>query len=188
MLTVVGSIITPALVASIFSLLFNARAEKRKFVRESLKDSFVEARDVIGKAVAASSIYFSKPYKGRTPEVEALVWIHEKEMRFLLSNILERSDESLAYELEKVQNHFDELVSELTGGNFQQKNSKSDLSQVRKISGIASHLRSVLATLYHAQLKSSLDRDMLDRLFNYLTVQKGISALDIKKESQSSTP
>lgn len=182
MLTLVGSILTPALVASIFSLLFNARAEKRKFVRESLKDSFIEARDVIGKAASASSIYFSKPHKERTPEVEASVWIHEKEMRFLLSNILERSDESLAYELEKVQDHFDELVSELTGGNFQQNSAKPDLGQIRKISGIAAHLRSVLAALYHAQLKNSLDRDLLDRAFNYLTVQKGISALDIKRE------
>lgn len=186
MLSFFGSFVTPALVASIFSLLFNARSEKRKFVRESLRDSFAEAREVIGKSVSASSIYFSKPFIDRTPEVEASVWIYEKELRLTLSNLLERSDEDLAFELESVRDKFDDLVSELTGGNFQQRNARADLAHVRKISIKAAQLRSVLAALYHAQLRNSLDRDILDRFFNFLTVQRGISELDLKKERKKS--
>lgn len=168
------SVITPALVASVFTLLFNVRSEKRKQIRDDLTKSFDEARSLVEKSVSSAAAYYSKDAKSRTSELEATLWLYEREMRFCLSRLIEKSDVDLAYQLSAIQHNFDSFISELTGGTFQDANATADLRHVRKIAGIGAELRHDLSRLRHAELVSILRRDLLDRLYQYFTAQGGI--------------
>lgn len=174
----VGSILTPAVVASLFTLIFNARNEKRKQIRENLKESFSEARKLVEAAVVASSSYFSVDAENRLPSLEAKIWLCERELRFTLTDLLEKSDDKLKYDLEAARNEFDDFIAELTGGSFQVSTATSDLKHVRKIAGIGATLRFKLSALYFAELREVLQRDPLHKLLTFANKEQGISRND----------
>ena len=178
MMGFITGFLTPALVASLFSLLFNSRAEKRRDLRQSLLDSFTEVRKIVNDAVKAASEYYSASIKDRTPSLEAAIWLNERELRFALSTLMSKSDQSLANHVGMLQDSFDIFISELTGGNFQSSDADSDLKQVRKIAGLGAELRHALSNEYHFELKRSLSDDWLDKLINFLNKPSGISSTD----------
>jgi hypothetical protein len=170
MLTLLGSIITPAVVASLFSLVFNARAEKRRDARKAILDRLQESRDLVADAVKSAAAYFSKPYAERTPAIEAELWLIEREVRLSLSTLTERTDAQLKKELTSLQRDFDFFVGELTGSNFQQKEAEVDLAHIRKIAGLGADLRLSLSRAHVAELKAALERDPLDRVLKFFEI------------------
>lgn len=180
MLSLVGSIITPAIIASIFALLFNARAEKRRELRTELGAAISESRQLVANAVLASAKYFSQDAAARTAELESSLWLAERELRFTLSSLVERTDRPLATELEHLREHFDYFIGELTGGNFQQIAAVADLKQVRKIAGVGAELRRSLGRLYYAEMREALNADLLDRMFKYLEIGREYVPLSLR--------
>ena len=168
MLSFLESFVTPAIVASLFALFFNARAEKRRDVRKALNDAFEEARNLVKQAVETSSEYFSKNYEERTPSMEAKLWLAERELRLSLSALSERSDSQLDAELQKLTLDFDQLVGDLTGSNFQQMDATADLAHVRKIAGVGADLRNSLARVHFAELQTALSADPIDKIMKFL--------------------
>lgn len=167
MLTIFGSIITPALIASIFALFFNARAEKRREFRKAALDQLEESRELVLSGVKAAAAYFSKPSDERTPALEAEVWLIERELRMNLSTLADRSGTGVAGEVEKMQNDFDLFVGELTGANFQQRDAEVDLAHIRRIAGLGADLRVSLANASHSDLRQALEKDPLDKVMRF---------------------
>lgn len=170
MASIVSSIITPAIVASLFSLLFNTRTEKRKELRRAILDRLQESRDLVLKAVESAAAYFSLPFASRTATLEADLWLRERDVRLSLSSLAERTDAEMQKELSALQHDFDFFISELTGSNFQQKDAEADLAHIRKIAGLGADLRASLARVHFAELSSVLRRDPFDRFLRFLEI------------------
>lgn len=167
MFTLLGSIITPAVVASLFALFFNARAEKRREIRTAILKRLDDSRALVATAVEAAATYFAHPSEGRTPQIEAKLWLAEREVRLGLSSLAERTDRTLNHELSKLQSDFDFFVGELTGSNFQQSNAEVDLAHVRRIASLGADLRLSLSRVHLAELQEALSRDPLDRALKF---------------------
>ena len=170
MFSVLGSIVTPAVVASLFSIFFGARAEKRRELRKAILDRLQESRGLVKHAIDAASQYYSKAASDRTAAIEANLWLAEREVRMSLSSLTERSDAGLEKELKNLQRDFDIFISELTGANFQQNDAQIDLAQVRKIAGLGAELRVSLSKVHLAELRNALANDPLDRVLKFLQI------------------
>ncbi len=171
MITVLGSIVTPAIVASIFSLLVNTRASKRRDYRDAVSMRVKETRELVASATNAAASYFCLDAKGRTPQLEAALWMAEKDVRLALFGLAEKPQGVVESELSRLQSDFDIFVSELTGGNFQQTSAKADLAHIRKIASIAADLRSSISLVNEEDLRTILDNDPLSKVMRALQIK-----------------
>jgi hypothetical protein len=174
------SLITPALIASIVSIAVNIRSDKIRAERDYSTGQFSGTRELIDAAVRAAAEYYPLGVADRTPILEAKLWLADRELRFALPSLMAFAGEDLKDELDALTRAFDDLIAELTGGSFQSASAAPDLIHVRRIASAGAELRARLTDLRHAELRRSVDRDLVSRLISYATAQKGISPREIR--------
>lgn len=167
MISLLQLVITPAIVSSIVTLLVNIRLSKQKEIRDSISKKIDEARKLVSESVDAAANYFSLSSADRTAQLEAKLWMCERELRMTLSALTSEHNVELNIELKKLQTDFDVFISELTGGNFQQKNATGDLPHIRRIAGIGSDLRLSLLKASEIEINKRLDNDWITYIMKF---------------------
>jgi hypothetical protein len=176
--SVFSSLITPAFVATIISLLLNARTLKRKDIRDAYSKRIEEARYLIGNAVNAASEYFSLDFDERLPKIEAKLWMAEREVRLGLFSLTEIDEAGLDDELAKLRRDFDFFITELTSGNFQRRGALADLAHIRKIAGLGAELRQSISRANENELRKRLDDDLLSKIMKILQMRPYFSSIN----------
>lgn len=171
MLTIVGSFITPAIVASLITLLVNLRIAKQKEFREAISKRLDEARGLVAASVDAAAAYYCLDAIDRTAQSEAKLWMAEREVRLGLASLTTTSHPELEVQFTKLQHDFDFFVSELTGGNFQQKSAVADLTHIRRIAGLGAELRQSILSLNEAEIRRRLEKDWITRTMRSLQIK-----------------
>jgi hypothetical protein len=136
----VWNIITPALVASLITLYYNSRAEKRRAARDYISKVFDGARDDVRRAVEAAVEYFPVQPANRTTLQEAKLWMGERDVRHSVAALIEFSAGS-AETRKLLEDALDDFISALTGGSFQATSGEADVAQARAVSAIGGKLR-----------------------------------------------
>lgn len=158
----VWNIITPALVASLVTLFYNNRAEKRRATRDYISKVFDGARDDVRRAVEAAVEYYPVTPGKRTALQEAKVWMGERDVRHAISALLEFSEPRSSSQkvLEDALDHF---ISTLTGGSFQVTSGGSDVAQARAVAAAGGKLRASISTARQRELEDAVSADILSR-------------------------
>jgi hypothetical protein len=166
-MSIIASIVTPAVVAAIISLLVNIRTGKLRDYREYTGSELSATRELIEKSIKAAAEYYSLKSIDRKPIHEAQVWLFERELRFSVPQIISQMPIGLAEQSEIAQDAFDDFISQLTGGSFQSKDAGPDLQYIRRIAVSGSELRARLNQIRQEELKGLIDRDPISRLTYY---------------------
>lgn len=171
MSSLLSSIVTPAIISSIVTLLINIRQSKRKDFRDAVSKRIDESRELVYEAVDAAAMYYCNDAKNRTTQSEAKLWMAEREIRLILSSLIANFDQELDATLNELRDDFDIFISELTGGNFQQKNAKADLPHIRRIAGLGAELRLSILKANDAELQKRLDSDWITKIMKFLQIK-----------------
>jgi len=156
-----GSIVTPAVVAGVISLLVTNRNEKVRAQRDFITKAFEPARDAIKSAVDAAIAYFPETGTARTPKLEVSVSASEREVRRSISGLLTLHESEKTSKFEEVNELFAVFVSELTSGTFQQVNAAADLPTTLRIADAGANLRAALIALRSEVLERQISNDTL---------------------------
>jgi len=159
---VFGSIITPAIVASIVTFYFNLRAEKRRAERDFVTKTFDGAREDVRRAIEAAAEYLSLPSGERNPSVEAKIIIAERDVRHSVETLIAFSNPQSGG-CKPLEAALDDFIDALTGGTFGSASCAADLPQVRKVASTGARLRSAISTARQLELKEAVDADVLAR-------------------------
>ncbi|HVI99425.1 MAG TPA: hypothetical protein VM657_10200 [Sphingomonas sp.] len=170
-----ASFVAPAFISFVITLFINARVDKIKVQRELIGASFEGVRENIDVAVKAAARYYPLDAAGRTPLLEADIWLADRELRFAIPALLDSVSSTTKRKLEDLTEAFDDFVSELTGGSFQAKNAKPDLVHLRRIASAGSDLRARLSEVRHEEIRAALEKSPLSKLINYLNEPMGLS-------------
>lgn len=158
----VWNVATPALVASLITLFYNSRAEKRRAVRDYVSKVFDAARDDVRRAVEAAVEYYPIAPADRTALQEAKVWMGERDVRHSVSVLVGFSaDTSASRKL--LEDALDNFINALTGGSFQARTGDADVGQARVIAATGGKLRATIATARQGELEDAISADLLSR-------------------------
>lgn len=158
----IWNIVTPALVASLVTLFYNSRSEKRRAARDYISKVFEGARDDVRRAVEAAVEYFPLPPPERTELLEAKVWMGERDVRHSISALLMFSNqESTSGKL--LEDSLDNFISALTGGSFQATTGNADVVQARSVAAAGGKLRAAISTARQHELEAAVSADLLSR-------------------------
>jgi hypothetical protein len=180
-------VITPAVVSGVIIFLFSQRGEGKKARRDYDTKIFDAAREDVKKAMEAGVDYFATPFKNRDALLEAKVIVLEIDVRRSIARIVRHSQQKHKTLTNDVSLRLIGFLSILTGGSFQQKNSRmvsaeEDASNMRKLAAEGAHLRVALADLRDEQLEQAIIgwklRVKTQRFFRYLKEQKGYYQAD----------
>jgi hypothetical protein len=158
----IWNIITPALVASLITLFYNSRAEKRRAVRDYISKTFDAARDDVRRAVEAAVEYFPVRPEERTPLQEAKLWRGERDVRHSIAALIEFSA-SNSETRKLLENALDDFISVLTGGSFQAGAGDADVAQARAVSAAGGKLRASIAMARQRELEAAVSSDIVSR-------------------------
>jgi hypothetical protein len=159
---VVESVLTPALIASFISLLFNHRAEKHRAERDFITKTFDAARDDVRRCVGYGIEYFPNAAHDRTPAIEAKLWMGERDVRSSVAGLIEFSKHGSRSQ-QLLQQALDDFIDALTGGSFQSATATADLDQVRKVASTGAILRAAISTARQLELREAISSDILSR-------------------------
>lgn len=185
----IWNLITPALVASLISLFYNSRAEKRRATRDYISKVFDAARDDVRRAVEAAVEYFPTPPPDRTPLQEARLWMGERDVRHSLAALIQFSADS-SESRKMLEDALDSFIAVLTGGSFQASSGDSDVAQARAVSATGGKLRASIATARQRELEAAVSADILSRSWNstwgYMGQQMGV--VQLKRQKRRKPP
>lgn len=185
----IWNVATPALVASLITLFYNSRAEKRRAARDYISKVFDAARDDARRAVEAAVEYYPVSPADRTALQEAKLWMGERDVRHSLSALLGFSTGNR--ETQKLlEDALDNFISALTGGSFQASIGEPDVAQARAIAAAGGKLRASIATARQRELEAAVSADLLSRNWKrastYMNEQMGVQR--IRRRSKRTPP
>lgn len=149
----------PALVSLAVSLWVNRRSEAWRARRDHITKLFEVTREDIRRSVEVAIDYFSTLPTDRSPLQEAKVLLAERELRSAMPIILDAHHELINSDRFTAKSRFEDLMAELTGGNFQEKSGSINLDHIRRLSYAGAGLRASLARMRDAELKILLNKD-----------------------------
>ncbi|MET3470675.1 hypothetical protein ABIC78_001190 [Novosphingobium sp. 1529] len=150
---------TPALVSFIVSLWVNRRSEARRARRDNITKLFEVTREDIRRAVEAAIDYFATEPSNRKALQEAKVLLGERELRAAMPVILDSHQELEHESRNEARRRFQDLLAELTGGNFQEAAGEIDREHIRRLAHAGAGLRSALAKMRDAELRILFEAD-----------------------------
>lgn len=162
-------IFAPALVSLAVSLWVNRRSEARRARRDHITKLFELTREDVRRSVEAAMDYFATKPTERTPLQEAKVLFADRELRSAMPVILDSHPELMNLNREQAQQRFENLLAELTGGNFQAVDGVVDREHIRRLTHTGAGLRSALARMRDAELKILIDTDPVLRVWGRFT-------------------
>lgn len=156
---------TPAIVSLIVSLWANRILEARRARRDHITKLFEVTREDIRRAMEAAIDYFATAPESRTALQEAKVVSAERELRSAMPVILGPHPELTNTDRDRAAKRFQDLLAELTGGNFQERAGEVDREHIRRLTFAGAGLRSDLARMRDAELKMLARAEVLERLW-----------------------
>lgn len=145
-------LVTPALVSLLVSLWAGKFLEARRARRDYITKLFEVTREDVRRAVEAAVDYFAIDPSDRTFLQEAKVILADKEIRSAMPVILgphpELHNANRVAALQAYQN----LIAELTGGNFQEQLGTVDVEHIRRLTLAGASLRSALSRMRDTEL------------------------------------
>lgn len=161
MASFLDSIVTPAVVAGVISLLVTNRNEKIRARRDFITKAFDPARDNIKDAVAAALEYYPLAADKRTKSQEAMLLAAEREVRRSITSLLLMHEEGESASFKAAQQAFDDFVAELTSGSFQSADAKTDVAAAVRVADAGANLRAGLLGLRSEVLERAIAEDPL---------------------------
>jgi hypothetical protein len=173
----IWNVVTPALIASLITLFYNSRAEKRKAVRDYVSKIFDSAREDVQRAVEAAVEYFPVSPRDRTALQEAKLWMGERDVRHSLSALISFSAEG-GNSRSLLEEALDDFIDALTGGSFQAREGGPDVPQARAVAAKGGKLRAAIARARQRELESAITADLLSRNWTkvraYMSQEMGV--------------
>lgn len=136
--------------------------EGKRARRDHITKLFEITREDVRRGVEAAIDYFATEPAKRTALQEAKVILADREVRSAMPVILgphpelENPDRAEAYR------RYQDLIAELTGGNFQEREGFVDSEHIRTLTLAGAGLRSSLARMRDAELRMLAD-DLIQR-------------------------
>lgn len=152
--TVIPMLLAPAFVSLIVSLVANWNLEARRARRDHITKFFEITREDVKRALEVAIDYFATAPDARTPLQEARVVLMDRELRSALPVIVGPHRELANQARRATGRHFQDLLAELTGGNFQVKDGEVDGEHIRRLTVAGAGLRSNLSRMRDAELKT----------------------------------
>lgn len=151
----------------------NRRTEARRARRDNITKLFEVTREDVRRAVEAAIDYFATEPAERKPLQEAKVLLGDRELRAAMPVILGPHPELADASREMAQHRFEDLLIELTGGNFQAKSGTIDREHMRRLTYAGAGLRSALAQMRDAELRILFEADPLLRTRDHVISRLG---------------
>lgn len=158
-----SALFAPALVSLVISLWVNRVLEARRARRDHITKLFEVTREDIRRAVEAAVDYFATPPANRNPLQEAKVVLAERELRSAMPILLGPHPELTNDSRVDAGKRFEDLVAELTGGNFQEAQGSVDRQHIRRLTAAGAGLRSALAKMRDSELRILAGSDFVQR-------------------------
>src|SRR4051812_9747757 len=141
MVSVLGSLVTPAFVASVITVFFNIRGEKLKAHREYVSSFFQDARNAVSDAVSTAADYFTIAGAERTAGSQTRLFIAEREVRCMLATVCEAAPKlEPPIEVDRIQGLADSFIDLLTGDNFGQAECPASPGHAQQIATVGANL------------------------------------------------
>jgi hypothetical protein len=153
--------VTPALVSLGVSLWAGKLMEARRARRDHITKLFEVTREDIRRAVEAAVDYFATSPDKRTPLQESKVVLADRELRSAMPVLLGPHPELENVGRTEANNRFQDILAELTGGNFQVADGTVDREHIRRLTYAGAGLRSSLAKMRDAELRMLASDDLL---------------------------
>lgn len=153
--------VTPALVSLVVSLWAGKLMEARRARRDHITKLFEVTREDIRRAVEAAVDYFATLPDKRTPLQESKVVLADRELRSAMPVILGPHPELENIGRTEANKRFQDIMAELTGGNFQAADGVVDREHIRRLTYAGAGLRSSLARMRDAELRMLASDDWL---------------------------
>lgn len=174
MSSLLTSLITPALVASIFTIFFNVRAEKLKAHREYVTSFFQDARTAVSNAVSAAADYFTIAGTERTAGSQMHLFICEREVRCTIGMVCESGPKlEPPMDVVRVQDLADTFIDALTGDTFGSNDCAASPEHAQRIASVGADLRDELARVRQRQLEQWVGADGFQRILIFLKKPMG---------------
>lgn len=162
--TILAALFAPAFVSLVVSIWVNRLLEAKRARRDHITKLFEVTRDDIRRAVEASVDYFATLPAERTALQEAKVLLADRELRSAMPVLLGPHPELANEAREHTSKRFEDLLAELTGGNFQVKDGEVDREHIRRLTVAGAGLRSGLARMRDSELKMLANSDFAERV------------------------
>lgn len=164
-------VFTPAFISLAVSLWVNRRSEARRARRDHITKLFEVTRDDVRRSVEAAIDYFATNPEKRTALQEARVVLAERELRSAMPVILGPHPELANEGRETAHKRFEDLLAELTGGNFQVAEGEIDREHIRRLTYAGAGLRSAMAKMRDAELRILLEADPVLKVRDWFFAQ-----------------
>jgi len=152
--------------------------EARRARRDHITKLFEITREDIRRGTEVGVDYFATRPSERTPLQEAKVTLADREIRSAIPIVIGPHPELNNRSRDEAERRFEDLIAELTGGNFQASDGEVDREQIRRLTHAGAGLRSALARMRDAELRMLASDDMAQnvwkRFLNWLDRKAGV--------------
>ncbi|MGN8001417.1 hypothetical protein [Sphingomonas sp. 22176] len=145
--------------------------EARRARRDHITKLFEVTREDIRRAIEAAVDYFATQPGARTAIQESKVVLADRELRSAMPVILGPHPELDNPIRALVSQKYQDVLAELTGGNFQVAEGEIDLEHIRRLTLAGAGLRAGLARMRDAELKMLASSDFVQRVSNGVLVR-----------------
>lgn len=135
--------------------------EARRARRDHITKLFEVTREDIRRAAEIAIDYFGTEPANRTALQEAKVVLADREIRSAMPVLLGPHPELENADRTEANLRFQDLIAELTGGNFQAGEGGVDPEHIRKLTYASAALRSSLARMRDAELRMLAGDDFI---------------------------